>query len=110
MIGMALRIVVVGGLLSLLLGCSSLKVLNLLTPAGTYSKASDLKYGNDPRKRRDVYTPVDHAADMPVVVFFYGGSWNSGSRSAYSFVGEALAARGIVAVVADYRLHPQVHY
>lgn len=110
MIKIALRVWVVGGLLGLLLGCSPLKVLNLLTPAGTYNKASDLKYGKDPRNRLDVYTPVNRAADVPVVVFFYGGSWNSGSRSDYRFVGEALAARGIVAVLADYRLYPQVHY
>jgi acetyl esterase/lipase len=45
-----------------------------------------------------------------VVVFFYGGSWNSGSRVDYRFVGEALASRGIVTVVADYRLYPQVRY
>ena len=45
-----------------------------------------------------------------MVVFFYGGSWNSGARDDYTFVGEALASRGIVAVVADYRLYPQVRY
>lgn len=110
MIKIALRVWLVGWLLGLLLGCSPLNVLNLLTPAGTYNKASDLKYGKDPRNRLDVYTPVNLAADVPVVVFFYGGSWNSGSRSDYRFVGEALAARGIVAVLADYRLYPQVHY
>lgn len=71
---------------------------------------ADLGYGSDPRNRLDIYTPVDAPADAPVVVFFYGGSWNSGSRTDYSFVGEALASRGIVAVLADYRLYPQVHY
>lgn len=45
-----------------------------------------------------------------MVVFFYGGSWNSGSRNDYDFVGEALASRGMVAVLADYRLYPQVRY
>jgi acetyl esterase/lipase len=44
------------------------------------------------------------------VVFFYGGSWTSGERADYKFVGEALASRGIVAVVADYRLSPEVRY
>jgi acetyl esterase/lipase len=48
--------------------------------------------------------------DAPVVVFFYGGSWNTGDRTDYTFVGEALASRGIVTVVADYRLYPQVRY
>lgn len=110
MIRIALRIFVVVGLLGLLLGCSPLKFLNLLTPGGSFNKTSDLKYGNDPRQRLDVFTPVNLATDMPVVVFFYGGSWSSGSRSDYSFVGEALAARGIIAVIADYRLYPQVRY
>ncbi|WP_110946596.1 alpha/beta hydrolase [Pseudomonas bohemica] len=110
MIRIALRILVAGGLLGLLVGCSPLKVLNAFTPKGTFSKTADLSYGNDPRNRLDVYTPIDAPTDAPVVVFFYGGSWNSGSRSDYGFVGEALASRGIVAVLADYRLYPQVHY
>jgi acetyl esterase/lipase len=45
-----------------------------------------------------------------VVVFFYGGSWNSGDRSQYPFVGAALAARGVMTLVADYRLYPEVRY
>jgi acetyl esterase/lipase len=45
-----------------------------------------------------------------VIVFFYGGSWNSGSRSGYAFVGRALAARGFVTVIPDYRLVPEVVY
>lgn len=110
MIKIALRILVSGGLLGLLMGCSPLKALNAFTPGGTYNESADLSYGNDPRNRLDVYTPIDAPADAPVVVFFYGGSWNSGSRSDYSFVGEALASRGIVAVLVDYRLYPQVHY
>jgi acetyl esterase/lipase len=54
----------------------------------------------------DVYGPVQ-AKDAPVVVFFYGGSWKSGKRQWYRWVGEALAARGIVTVVPDYRLWPR---
>ena len=45
-----------------------------------------------------------------MVVFFYGGSWNRGERADYQFVGEALAGRGVIAVLADYRLYPQVRY
>ena len=46
-------------------------------------------------------------AGWPVVVFFYGGSWTTGDRGDYKFVGEALAERGIARVVADYRLYPK---
>jgi acetyl esterase/lipase len=45
-----------------------------------------------------------------MVVFFYGGSWNSGDRADYAFVGAALAARGVLTLVADYRLYPEVRY
>jgi acetyl esterase/lipase len=45
-----------------------------------------------------------------VVVFFYGGSWTAGSRGLYRFVGAALAERGIVTVLPDYRLYPQVKF
>jgi acetyl esterase/lipase len=55
----------------------------------------------------DVYEPSD-AKDAPVVVFFYGGSWKNGKRNWYRFVGTALASRGIVAVIPDYRKYPHV--
>jgi acetyl esterase/lipase len=44
------------------------------------------------------------------VVFVYGGSWASGDRRHYGFLGHALAARGFVTVIPDYRLVPEVTY
>ena len=103
--------VLIGGfLLAAMSACSPLKMLNALTPDGTFDKTEGIAYGDDPRQKLDVYVPRHAVENAPVVVFFYGGSWNSGSRSDYSFVGEALASRGIVAVLADYRLYPQVRY
>ncbi|WP_339464616.1 MULTISPECIES: alpha/beta hydrolase [unclassified Pseudomonas] len=100
-----------GGVLLLALsGCSPVKLLNALTPDTTFDKTRGIAYGDDPRQKLDVYVPHHALPDAPVVVFFYGGSWNSGEREDYTFVGEALASRGIVAVVADYRLYPQVRY
>ena len=110
MIKLALKAAFTAWLMTLLMACSPLKVLNAFTPSDTFSRTSDLAYGPDPRNKLDIYTPKDAVPDAPVVVFFYGGSWTSGSRGDYAFVGEALASRGIVAVLADYRLYPQVHY
>jgi acetyl esterase/lipase len=90
--------------------CAPLTLLNAVTPASSYEKSADIAYGDDPRQRLDVYTPVKTSSPAPVVVFFYGGSWNKGERADYAFVGSALASRGIVTVVADYRLYPQVRY
>ena len=95
---------------ALLAACSPIKVLNALTPSSTFSKTSAIAYGDDPRQKLDIYRPAPAIANAPVVVFFYGGSWNSGSKDDYGFVGEALASRGIVVVIADYRLYPQVRY
>lgn len=105
-----LGLVLGGVLLAATTACSPLKMLNALTPGGSFDETEGIAYGSDPRQKLDVYVPRHPAPNHPVVVFFYGGSWNSGSRSDYSFVGEALASRGIVTVLADYRLYPQVRY
>jgi acetyl esterase/lipase len=91
-------------------GCSPVKLLNALTPEASFTRTAGIAYGEDPRQKLDVYAPRHPLEDAPVVVFFYGGSWNSGEREDYTFVGEALASQGIVAVIADYRLYPQVRY
>lgn len=71
---------------------------------------SGIAYGANPRQKLDVYRPKVPCPDGPVVVFLYGGGWNSGDRGTYGFAGSALAARGITAVVPDYRLHPEVKF
>jgi acetyl esterase/lipase len=107
--------ILLGSVVTLLLAgalsaCSPLRVINAVTPGSASEKTRDISYGSDPRNQLDIYRPRDGNGAASVVVFFYGGSWNSGSRSDYAFVGEALAARGIVVVLADYRLYPQVRY
>jgi acetyl esterase/lipase len=79
-------------------------------PTDTYSLSSDVAYGQHPRQRLDVYSPLVGTKPAPVFVFFYGGVWNSGTKDFYRFVGEAFAARGIVTVIPDYRLHPEVRF
>lgn len=93
-----------------LAACSPLSTINALTPSSTYSKAADVPYGAHPRLKLDVYTPAGNKSPAPVVVFFYGGSWNSGERFDYKFAAEALASRGMVVILPDYRLYPEVRY
>ena len=95
---------------ALLTACSGVDLLNATVATNTYRRAEDLAYGPDARQRLDVYQPAAESGQAPLVVFFYGGSWSSGERGDYRFVGEALASRGIVAVVADYRLSPAFRY
>jgi acetyl esterase/lipase len=102
---------------ALLTACSALDVLNATVPSDTYRQFANLPYGDQLRQKLDVYMPSQPVADKalaaggaPLVMFFYGGSWSSGDRADYRFVGEALAAQGIAVVVSDYRLSPEVRY
>jgi len=98
--------------LTLLAGCSASGALNAFTPYDTHALTVDQAYGPHARQRFDVYRPLGSApaAGWPMVVFFYGGSWNTGARADYRFVGEALASRGVLTLIADYRLYPEVRY
>jgi acetyl esterase/lipase len=93
-------------------GCSPLTAYNALTPAdgGAVLARSDVAYGRHPRQTLDVYVPANRPTAAPVVVAFYGGSWNSGRRQDYAFLGKALSAQGFVVIIADYRLVPEVRF
>ena len=101
--------------LGTLAACSPVTLINVLTPTAALERAVDIAYlpGTNERQRLDVYRPAkarDDAQPQPVVVFFYGGAWQEGSRSDYLFVADALTQRGYVVVVPDYRVYPQVKY
>lgn len=105
-----LRLAVVSLLSGLMAACSGQFWVNTLMPRWGYQRHADIAYGDDARQKLDVYTPDKHAPGDPVVVFFYGGSWQEGNKDGYEFVGQALASRGITAVLPDYRLWPQVKF
>ena len=96
----------------LVAACSPLGMLNTLGPRdrGVRRIARDLSYGDDPRQAFDLYGPDWSPGQSlrPVVVFFYGGGWDSGSRSLYGWAAQALAARGFVVALPDYRIVPNV--
>jgi len=85
-------------------------LFDLLIPKSGYTLRRDLAYGNDPRARLDLYVPDGLTKPAPVILFFHGGSWQSGSKTIYRAFGQAFASAGIIAAVADYRLYPQVKY
>jgi acetyl esterase/lipase len=91
---------------------AALHLFNLFVPKDAESRieTADLSYGPDPRQQLDVFVPTQGEGPWPVVVFVHGGSWQSGSKDGYAFVGRALAAQGFVAMVVTYRLHPQNQY
>ncbi len=92
-----------------LAGCSGQQLLNDLTPDDTYDFASNIAFDDASTLKLDVYSPPG-AKNAPVVIFIFGGRWEAGSKDQYKFVGQALAAKGFVAVLPDYRLYPQVKF
>ncbi len=90
--------------------CSPLSALDSLVPTDTYTAETGVRYGPGERGYLDIYRPAGHQRPSPVIIFFYGGSWKSGARADYRFVGEAFASRGFVTVIPDYRLFPTVKF
>ena len=93
--------------------CSPLRVFNavIAKDGGTRLVVQSARFGADPRQTMDLYAPSARPAQpLPMIVFIYGGSWNSGTKAGYGFVGRALAARGFLVAIPDYRLVPQVRY
>ena len=106
-----LRLTVVAATAALTAACSPLTLFATLSPKDPASRVSRGEaYGPNARQTADVYVPRAGPVKAPIAVFFYGGSWDSGRRQDYNWVGRAMASRGFVTVVADYRLYPEVRY
>src|SRR5690606_8092714 len=107
------RGVLTAAAVALAAGCSPLAALNALGPRdrGVRRLATGVPSGDDPRQRMDVLGPTaPPPRPWPVLVFFYGGGWDSGDRGHYGWAAHALAARGFVVAVPDYRLVPTVRF
>lgn len=79
------------------------------------SEQVEIAYGTGGRQTYDVYRPLgaDGAplpGPSPVVIFVHGGSWESGDKQAYRWVGQALALEGFVAVLPNYGLMPGTRF
>lgn len=76
--------------------------------AGVSAPTASVVYDRQRNLSLDIYRPAAPAnGPAPVVVFLYGGSWRSGERGQYRFVGQRLAQSGVLAIVADYRTFPR---
>ena len=84
-------------------------LINLLVSNEGYSIKRDIAYGTKPREMLDIYVPDKITKPASTILFFYGGSWQSGTKDLKAF-GETFATKGIITVVADYRLYPPALY
>ncbi len=107
--------VILTGAAGLLAACSPIGALNATVSTRDVTLVPNIHYesgplAGNPRLRLDVYRPSQIAGPLPIVVFVYGGSWEYGRRQDYLFVAEALARRGIIVMVPDYRVYPEVRF
>jgi acetyl esterase/lipase len=102
---------------ALLLVIILLACLNEFAIASGSRRTKDISYlppattSTDPTDRHllDVFSPRKRVPEgRPVVLFIHGGNWNSGSKNLYAILGRRLAKQGVVAVIINYRLSPNV--
>jgi acetyl esterase/lipase len=93
-----------------LAACAPVDLLNATVPTGGVTITRDIAYGASPRQKLDIYVPKAVADDAPVIVFFYGGTWQTGDKGDYLFAAQALTTTGAVVVVPDYRVYPAVTF
>ena len=64
------------------------------------------KQAGDVELKLYVFEPADHKPSdtTPAIVFFFGGGWVGGSPEQFAPQSRYLASRGMVAIVADYRV------
>lgn len=58
----------------------------------------------------NIFYKNDGVADKPVLVFIHGGSWSSGKKETYWWLGRNFARKGIVTVIINYPLAPDARY
>ncbi len=99
---------------------SALSIVNGLTASGGVTVSKNILYGDQPTQDLDIYYPKALSQAMksqqtitntyPMVVFVYGGSWETGTKEEYAFVGQSLAQAGYVTAVVNYRKAPEHVY
>jgi acetyl esterase/lipase len=90
---------------------SALYLLSNLNGLDGAQRLEGITYGTHPRQKLDLYLPTgSRAKSKGMVVFGYGGGYKDGNRDEYRFIGQVFASLGLVTVVYDYRLYPEVRF
>ncbi|OYX96599.1 MAG: esterase [Novosphingobium sp. 17-62-19] len=77
---------------------------------GAMRQVADLRYGNDPAQKLEMFVPQGATGSLPVLVFVHGGSWAGGDPHDYRFIARTFCAKGYAVVLAGYRLYPRARF
>lgn len=72
----------------------------------------NINYGGntDVQNMLNIYHKKGEAQNQDVIVFIHGGSWSSGKKETYWWLGRNLARKSIVASIINYPLAPNATY
>lgn len=94
-----------------------LSSLGILFTGCATKKYKDISYIEKPNPnialtpKLNVFTPRKTSKEkLPVLIFLYGGNWNTGSKDTYGFFGRNFAKKDVITVIPDYTLSPEVTY
>lgn len=74
------------------------------------SERKNLQYGSEKRQELDIYEPAEIDDDTEIVLFIYGGGWESGDKGIHKFIGRAWARHNFIVILPNYRLAPEATY
>ncbi|WP_316739545.1 alpha/beta hydrolase [Pedobacter aquatilis] len=74
--------------------------------------AKNISYTNNSEENNtlNIFYKNDDVKDKPVLVFIHGGSWSSGKKETYWWLGRNFARKGVVTVIINYPLAPLAQY
>src|ERR1700744_4725060 len=104
-----MRRIIACAVLALML-CGCVDLLNATIPSNGYAIERDIPYAEGARRSLDIYRPENPATGSPVILFYYGGRWETRRKEDYLFAAQAFVAQGFTVVIADYRLYPNVRF
>ena len=61
-------------------------------------------------EKLNIFAPKKTAVLKEVLIFVYGGNWNSGRKGLYSFFGSRWARKDVLTVIVDYPKSPKANY
>ena len=84
----------------------------IFTSAAQVKVEKNINYaGNDNRRYTlNVYHNKESAQSQDVIIFIHGGSWSSGKKETYWWLGRNFARKGVVTATINYPLSPNVNY
>ncbi|RQO74935.1 alpha/beta hydrolase [Pedobacter sp. KBW06] len=86
---------------------------SIFTLSAKVKVAKDIDYGSDKGKisnQLNVYYSAGPEKMKDVLIFIHGGSWSSGKKETYWWLGRNFARKGLVTVVINYGLAPDQQY